>query len=146
MIKLGNNGYSMQIMDGGYENSTNKKELVNDRSISYSILICFPFGFVSFFLSKVISRMPLLYFDRAVFTSASVGRSINLWIGGFLYSPIAAAIFLSMGAGGQNSSSILIHFMGFSASKAKIFSYISVLVVAGFIMGLLIKYFTGLLI
>ncbi|HZA42181.1 MAG TPA: hypothetical protein VE504_00255 [Nitrososphaeraceae archaeon] len=101
MIKLGNNGYSMQIMDGGYENSTNKKELANDRSISYSILICFPFGFVSFFLSKVISRMPLLYFDRAVFTSASVGRSINLWIGGFLYSPIAAAIFLSVGAGGK---------------------------------------------
>jgi hypothetical protein len=53
---------------------------------------------------------------------AGIPTIAETWIGGFLYSPIAASIFLSVGAGGQNSSSILIHFMGFSASKAKIFS------------------------
>jgi hypothetical protein len=45
---------------------------------------------------------------------AGIPTIAETWIGGFQY-------FYQWGRG-QNSSSIFIHFMGFSASKAKIFS------------------------
>ena len=45
----------------------------------YSIFISFPLGFDSFLLSKTISRIPFLYIDLAVSTSASGGKSITSW-------------------------------------------------------------------
>jgi zinc transporter, ZIP family len=77
---------------------------------------------------------------------AGIPTIAGTWIGGFLYSPMAAVVFLSVGAGAifqvvySLASWILQH------QKPRSTSSISGPVVAGFVTGLLIMYFTGLLI
>jgi zinc transporter, ZIP family len=72
---------------------------------------------------------------------------LGTWIGGFLYSPLAAIVFLSVGAGAifqvvySLASWISHHQKPRSASSS-----LSGPVIAGFITGLLIMYLTGLLI
>jgi zinc transporter, ZIP family len=77
---------------------------------------------------------------------AGVPTIAGTWIGGFLYSPLAAVIFLSVGAGAifQVVYSLLSWISHHQKPKSS--PYLSGPVVAGFIAGLLIMYFTGLLI
>lgn len=68
------------------------------------------------------------------------------WIGGFLYSPLAAVIFLSVGAGAifQVLYSITSWISHTSSRNRK--SLINASTIAGFAIGMLIMYTTGLLI
>jgi ZIP family zinc transporter len=71
---------------------------------------------------------------------------IGTWIGGFIYSPVAAIIFLSIGAGAIFQVVFLIY-QGMARAeveKGKIMSDASI--IAGFAAGMLIMYLTGLMI
>jgi ZIP family zinc transporter len=77
---------------------------------------------------------------------AGVPTIFGTWIGGFVYSPIAAIIFLSIGAGAIFQVVFLIY-RGMSqgeADRGKLLSNASV--IAGFAAGMLIMYVTGLII
>ena len=76
---------------------------------------------------------------------AGVPTIAGTWIGGFLYSPMAAVIFLSVGAGAifQVVYSL---FSWISHHQKSGPSSLSGHVIAGFITGLLIMYLTGLLV
>jgi zinc transporter, ZIP family len=78
---------------------------------------------------------------------AGVPTIAGTWIGGFLYSPIAAVIFLSVGAGAifQVVYS-LISWISHHQKSGPSSSSLSGHVIAGFITGLLIMYLTGLLV
>jgi zinc transporter, ZIP family len=77
---------------------------------------------------------------------AGVPTIAGTWIGGFLYSPLAAVVFLSVGAGAifQVVYSLITWISHHQKPESS--PSISAPVVAGFITGLLIMYFTGLLI
>jgi zinc transporter ZupT len=77
---------------------------------------------------------------------AGVPTIAGTWIGGFLYSPLAAVVFLSVGAGAifQVVYSLITWISHHQKPESP--PSISAPVVAGFITGLLIMYFTGLLI
>jgi zinc transporter, ZIP family len=80
---------------------------------------------------------------------AGVPTIAGTWIGGFLYSPLAAVIFLSVGAGAifqvvYSLISWISHHQKSGPSSSS--SFLSGHVIAGFIAGLLIMYFTGLLV
>jgi zinc transporter ZupT len=77
---------------------------------------------------------------------AGVPTIAGTWIGGFLYSPLAAVVFLSVGAGAifQVVYSLITWISHHQKPESS--PFISAPVVAGFITGLLIMYFTGLLI
>jgi ZIP family zinc transporter len=77
---------------------------------------------------------------------AGVPTIAGTWIGGFLYSPIAAVIFLSVGAGAifQVVYSLISWISHHQKSGPS--SSLSGHVIAGFITGLLIMYLTGLLV
>ena len=77
---------------------------------------------------------------------AGVPTIAGTWIGGFLYSPLAAVVFLSVGAGAIFQVVYSLISWISHHQKPKSSPYISGPVVAGFITGLLIMYFTGLLI
>ncbi|MGH9976232.1 MAG: ZIP family metal transporter, partial [Nitrososphaeraceae archaeon] len=77
---------------------------------------------------------------------AGVPTIAGTWIGGFLYSPLAAVIFLSVGAGAIFQVVYSLISWISHHQKPKSSPYLSGPVVAGFIAGLLIMYFTGLLI
>ena len=68
------------------------------------------------------------------------------WIGGFVYSPLAAIIFLSVGAGAifQVVYSIVSWISHTSSNNRK--TLINTSTIAGFVIGMLIMYTTGLLI
>ena len=77
---------------------------------------------------------------------AGVPTIIGTWIGGFIYSPVAAIIFLSIGAGAIFQVVFLIYH-GIARSetdKGNIMSDASI--IAGFAAGMLIMYVTGLMI
>ena len=78
---------------------------------------------------------------------AGVPTIIGTWIGGFIYSPVAAIIFLSIGAGAIFQVVFLIY-QGMAKEEAerggKIMSDASI--IAGFAAGMLIMYVTGLMI
>jgi zinc transporter, ZIP family len=77
---------------------------------------------------------------------AGVPTIAGTWIGGFLYSPIAAVIFLSVGAGAifQVVYSLVSWISHHQKSGQS--SSLSGHVIGGFITGLLIMYLTGLLV
>jgi ZIP family zinc transporter len=68
------------------------------------------------------------------------------WIGGFLYSPIAAIIFLSVGAGAifQVVFAIYSWMNRSDLNRSKIL--LDTYVISGFVVGMLIMYVTGLLV
>src|ERR687891_1491204 len=78
---------------------------------------------------------------------AGVPTIFGTWIGGFVYSPIAAIIFLSIGAGAIFQVVFLIY-QGMARAQAdkskNILSNASI--IAGFAAGMLIMYVTGLMI
>lgn len=78
---------------------------------------------------------------------AGIPTIIGTWIGGFIYSPVAAIIFLSIGAGAIFQVVFLIY-QGMAKEEAerggKIMSDVSI--IAGFAVGMLIMYVTGLMI
>ncbi len=77
---------------------------------------------------------------------AGVPTIIGTWIGGFIYSPIAAIIFLSIGAGAIFQVVFLIY-QGMARAQddgGKIMSDASI--IAGFAAGMLIMYVTGLMV
>ena len=77
---------------------------------------------------------------------AGVPTIFGTWIGGFVYSPIAAIIFLSIGAGAIFQVVFLIY-QGMSrteADRGKMLSNASV--ITGFAAGMFIMYLTGLII
>jgi zinc transporter, ZIP family len=77
---------------------------------------------------------------------AGVPTIFGTWIGGFVYSPIAAIIFLSIGAGAIFQVVFLIY-QGMARAQddgGKIMSDASI--IAGFAAGLLIMYVTGLMV
>ena len=77
---------------------------------------------------------------------AGVPTIFGTWIGGFIYSPVAAIIFLSIGAGAILQVVFLIY-QGMAraeAEKGRIMSDASI--IAGFAAGMLIMYVTGLMI
>jgi zinc transporter, ZIP family len=78
---------------------------------------------------------------------AGVPTIIGTWIGGFLYSPIAAIIFLTIGAGAifQVVFSIT-SWMLSKNSKSRQNSIISTSMITGFTVGMLIMYVTSLMI
>lgn len=69
---------------------------------------------------------------------------VGTWIGGFLYSPLAAVIFLSVGAGAIFQVVYSLALWISNHQKPRSTSYFSGSVIAGFITGLLIMYLTGL--
>jgi zinc transporter, ZIP family len=77
---------------------------------------------------------------------AGVPTIFGTWIGGFIYSPIAAIIFLSIGAGAIFQVVFLIYqgMARVEADKGNILSDASI--IAGFAAGMLIMYVTGLMI
>jgi zinc transporter ZupT len=79
---------------------------------------------------------------------AGVPTIIGTWIGGFLYSPIAAVIFLSIGAGAifQVVFSILSWMAKGTTGDGTRQSLLRTPIVAGFAVGLAIMYLTALLI
>jgi zinc transporter, ZIP family len=79
---------------------------------------------------------------------AGVPTIIGTWIGGFLYSPIAAIIFLSIGAGAifQVVFSIASWMAKGSSSDGTRQSLLRTSIVSGFAIGMAIMYLTGLLI
>jgi ZIP family zinc transporter len=77
---------------------------------------------------------------------AGIPTIFGTWIGGFIYSPVAAIIFLSIGAGAIFQVVFLIY-QGMAraeAEKGNIMSDASI--IAGFAAGMLIMYVTGLMI
>ena len=77
---------------------------------------------------------------------AGVPTIFGTWIGGFVYSPVAAIIFLAIGAGAIFQVVFLIY-QGITraeADKGKIMSDASV--ISGFAAGMLIMYVTGLMV
>jgi zinc transporter, ZIP family len=92
--------------------------------------------------SKVIIRKLIL-----MGLIAGVPTIIGAWIGGFLYSPIAAIIFLAIGAGAifQVVFSIT-SWMLSKNSKSRQNSILSTSVITGFTVGMLIMYVTSLMI
>jgi zinc transporter, ZIP family len=77
---------------------------------------------------------------------AGVPTIFGTWIGGFVYSPIAAIIFLSIGAGAIFQVVFLIY-QGMAKAQdggGKIMSDASI--IAGFAAGMLIMYVTGLMV
>jgi zinc transporter, ZIP family len=78
---------------------------------------------------------------------AGIPTIIGTWIGGFVYSPVAAIIFLSIGAGAIFQVVFLIY-QGMAKEETerggKIMSDASI--IAGFAVGMLIMYVTGLMI
>ena len=78
---------------------------------------------------------------------AGVPTIFGAWLGGFLYSPIAAIIFLSIGAGAifQVVYSIM-SWMARGAGDVARTSLLRTPIVAGFAIGMLIMYLTGLVI
>jgi ZIP family zinc transporter len=77
---------------------------------------------------------------------AGVPIIFGAWIGGFIYSPVAAIIFLSIGAGAIFQVVFLIY-QGMAETegeKGKMMSNPSI--IAGFAAGMLIMYITGLII
>src|SRR5215208_3137406 len=77
---------------------------------------------------------------------AGVPTIFGTWIGGFVYSPIAAIIFLSIGAGAIFQVVFLIY-QGMAKTqndRGKIMSDSSI--IAGFAAGMLIMYVTGLMV
>jgi ZIP family zinc transporter len=77
---------------------------------------------------------------------AGIPTIFGTWIGGFIYSPVAAIIFLSIGAGAIFQVVFLIY-QGMARAevdKGKIMSDASI--IAGFAAGMLIMYVTGLMI
>jgi zinc transporter, ZIP family len=79
---------------------------------------------------------------------AGVPTIVGTWIGGFLYSPIAAIIFLSIGAGAifQVVFSIASWMAKGSARDSTRQSLLRTPIVAGFAVGMAIMYLTALLI
>jgi ZIP family zinc transporter len=79
---------------------------------------------------------------------AGVPTIVGAWIGGFVYSPIAAIIFLSIGAGAifQVVFSIASWMAKGSASGGTRQSLLRTSIVAGFAIGMAIMYLTSLLI
>jgi ZIP family zinc transporter len=77
---------------------------------------------------------------------AGVPTIAGTWIGGFLYSPIAAVIFLSVGAGAIFQVVYSLISWISHHQKPRTTSFLSGHVIAGFITGLLIMYLTGLLV
>jgi zinc transporter ZupT len=77
---------------------------------------------------------------------AGVPTIIGAWIGGFLYSPIAAIIFLSIGAGAifQVVFSITSWMSSNTSEPRK--AMLSTPMIAGFTVGMIIMYATSLLI
>jgi ZIP family zinc transporter len=77
---------------------------------------------------------------------AGVPTIIGTWIGGFIYSPVAAIIFLSIGAGAIFQVVFLIYqgMVRTEIEKGKIMSDASI--IAGFAAGMLIMYLTGLMV
>ena len=77
---------------------------------------------------------------------AGVPTIFGTWIGGFIYSPVAAIIFLSIGAGAIFQVIFLIYrgMARVEADKGNILSDASI--IAGFAAGMLIMYVTGLMI
>ena len=77
---------------------------------------------------------------------AGVPTIFGTWIGGFIYSPVAAIIFLSIGAGAIFQVVFLIYrgMARVEADKGNILSDASI--IAGFAAGMLIMYVTGLMI
>jgi zinc transporter, ZIP family len=76
---------------------------------------------------------------------AGVPTIIGTWLGGFLYSPIATIIFLSIGAGAifqvvYGIGSWMYHMNGSRGLLT------NASIIAGFATGMLIMYLTGLLI
>jgi zinc transporter, ZIP family len=72
------------------------------------------------------------------------------WIGGFLYSPIAAIIFLSIGAGAifqvvYSIGSWVLRPTSDNEKSSRIVA-VNVFTIAGFAIGMLIMYVTGLLV
>ena len=78
---------------------------------------------------------------------AGVPTIVGAWIGGFLYSPLAAIIFLAIGAGAifQVVFSIT-SWMSSNTIESKRKTMLSTSVIAGFIAGMAIMYVTSLLI
>jgi ZIP family zinc transporter len=103
------------------------------------------FAIVSPLAKAKVSRM----FGKIVIFGLIAGGPIifGTWIGGFVYSPLAAIIFLSIGAGAIFQVVFLIY-QGLSSEEAerrgKILSDASI--IAGFAAGMLIMYVTGLII
>jgi zinc transporter ZupT len=77
---------------------------------------------------------------------AGVPTIAGTWIGGFLYSPMAAVIFLSVGAGAIFQVVYSLFSWISHLQKSGPSSSLSGHVIAGFITGLLIMYLTGLLV
>jgi hypothetical protein len=77
---------------------------------------------------------------------AGVPTIVGAWIGGFLYSPIAAIIFLAIGAGAifQVVLSITSWMSSNNSKPGK--AILSTSVIAGFTVGMAIMYVTSLLI
>jgi zinc transporter ZupT len=77
---------------------------------------------------------------------AGVPTIIGTWIGGFLYSPIAAVIFLSIGAGAIFQVVFSVTSWMAKDSDGTRQSLLRTPIVAGFAIGMAIMYITGLLI
>jgi hypothetical protein len=77
---------------------------------------------------------------------AGIPTIFGAWIGGFVYSAIAAIIFLSIGAGAIFQVVFLIYqgIAGSGSNRRSLLSDASV--IAGFAAGLLIMYLTGLMV
>ena len=75
---------------------------------------------------------------------AGVPTIFGTWIGGFLYSPVATIIFLSVGAGAIFQVVYTIGSWMYKTSGARGLNNVSIL--AGFTVGMVIMYLTGLLI
>ena len=90
--------------------------------------------------SKIIKRLIIMGLI------AGIPTIVGTWIGGFFYSPIAAIIFLSVGAGAIFQVVYSLALWIFHHQEPRSASYFSGSVIAGFITGLMIMYLTGLLI
>jgi ZIP family zinc transporter len=78
---------------------------------------------------------------------AGIPTIIGTWIGGFIYSPVAAIIFLSIGAGAIFQVVFLIYQGMARAESDKSKNILSnASIIAGFAAGMLIMYVTGLMI
>src|SRR5919112_6286608 len=77
---------------------------------------------------------------------AGVPTIVGTWIGGFLYSPIAAIIFLAIGAGAIFQVVLSITSWMSSTNSEPRKAMLSTSVIAGFTMGMAIMYVTSLLI
>jgi zinc transporter, ZIP family len=77
---------------------------------------------------------------------AGVPTIVGAWIGGFLYSPIAAIIFLAIGAGAIFQVVLSITSWMSSNNSEPRKAMLSTSVIAGFTMGMAIMYVTSLLI